>query len=280
MNDKAILENYINHWERILEQWTAATDSQPSHGCQDNPFLRALPGLLCPAYMPEPYWGSPLPDECTGRKASIVFANHNPVCGSRSTNPGHEEAVAWFRNHIAIKGYFSFAKEAPIFMEPAVLSSRGWSGFEDYGGRGWWKGRIKWAQYTAERFGIAEGAFRPFVMELCGWHSPSWPTNAYDRLAAMPDFDGLVRDPLVAAIAESETKIGLFVGKKYSEVFKKAGFKLERGKTIAPLSTDRFDVLSKNGMVAVVTFGARQHAPRKDPFWDQVCSVVRNIQTK
>lgn len=261
------IQRYVHHWEHVIAAWHLGHGEARWHGCEDEPFLRALGPVCfpCTCHMPEPYWGNP-------ENSSIVIVNHNPGCGGGPARQGHLDAVEWMESFTKTVGYHVFAKEFPIGLDKDSLKNKRWNAFSCYQGRKWWKRRVDWTKETARLLGIDDGNCLPFAMELCGWHSPRWPSSATETVLAMDRYNELVQDPLLAAMEASRTKAALCVGKRFSEVFEKARF--VPVPDIAPLPQERFRVFTKNGLVAVVTFGARQHVPEKNRYWNAVSEVI------
>lgn len=173
----AILDGYLDYWDKTIEKWFAGSCSDPHHGCGDDPFLPTLekltetvrntflanPGTASlseqerktkekalfavqPNLMPEPYWGDPA-------NCSIVIANLNPGGGEDpdETTPktrcekAHRDAIKWFMGEVKTSGYWNVAKRAPVFLSADELSKldatsdkSGWARFSCYNGWKWW----------------------------------------------------------------------------------------------------------------------------------------------
>ena len=169
-------------------------------------------------------------------------------------------------------GYSSFAKSLPVGNPPP--------GFAAYRGRGWWRDRIERTDCLANRFGCSSSEFRPFCMELCGWHSEDWVKgNPSARMSGNPQFERLVARPLVAAITLSKCKFGILVGAVYNDILRNAGFRIVQGPGVFPeTNTRRFTLWSNETAKVVVSPGQHQSFPASR-FYDLIVGLVRGETT-
>lgn len=227
--DDDVLNGYLDYWDKTIEKWLAGSSSDPLHGCGDDPFLRNVRRFVQPDLMPEPYWGDPT-------NCSIVIANLNPGRGNDfdRLHPGnaHEESVVWLEKLVREKkSYRAVAESFPLLLADDELEKELGPGekLHDYGGRHWWRyqsGRIQWAEYMWHRVAKEHKTpFRPFAMELCGWHSSGWnqgPSNAVAANGVL--FRKLVLRPLIEAVKRSDVRLGLCCGADWSRILRDKRF--------------------------------------------------------
>ena len=232
----AILDGYLGYWEATIQKWFAGAADNRFHGCSDDPFLREVEAFVQPNLMPEPYWGNPF--DC-----SIVIANLNPGGGDdfdrSQPRSAHERAVVWLENRIRdAQSYRSVACSFPLLRSETELDAQ--FGPEqllsDYGGRHWWRhqsGRIQWAEYMWHHAApTATRPFRPFAMELCGWHSSGWNDRASRAVLSAGETtrtNGMFRTrvllPLIEAVKKSDSHLGLCCGADWNWIFRTGCFR-------------------------------------------------------
>ena len=268
-NDRRILNRFMDDWDSIIRQWhegnrrnhQSETPFDPLCGCGDVAFVRDLFDIsererdFCfqPGLMPEPYWGNPL-------ESSIVIAHHNPGghvvpdwTRPRAEWSPHEKSLHWFMDRVSESKYSTFATPAPIpIFEPPT-------GFESYGGVKWWKPVANWAARVTQNLpGWRAGRF-PFGIELCGWHSKTWPSNRANSVMLDPrnrnHFLRFVVEPLESAIRQSDTKTCFALGDVYADLAIAAGFESVAGPGMVPGERKRsFQLFAKDGMRILATW--------------------------
>jgi hypothetical protein len=176
----------------------------------------SLGKLLCPAHLPEPYWGNPDKDKC-----SIVVVDYNPAGGTdmnphsyKGTINGSEFPPNTIINYVKKWGYSKFATEFPIWKKDLP---EGMKWLCSYGGRKWWLKKKKWIQHLVGQNSDVEEV-PPFAIELCGWHSPNWPDNT-DAFKNDTNLKNHVRDrfalPLLEAIDNSKSHLAICIGAQF-----------------------------------------------------------------
>lgn len=238
-----IKTNFIDYWDRVIRLWLDNPDWHAINATRKSnrgenfykdcdievnieedqePFFNNndIRGILCPAHMPEPYWGNP--DNC-----SIVIVNYNPGGGDdmgihtyKFTN-GNPNFLPFPPNtmidYVYKNSYSSLAKDFPIWKN--TLKNRKW--LSSYGGRDWWLQKKKWVQHlvdSVDKKEINVEGVPPFAIELCGWHSPNWPSgieNSSDNSLYESIKNHFVY-PLLYAIEKSNSNIAVCIGEQFN----------------------------------------------------------------
>ncbi len=189
----------INYWDNVIKLWLGPASkgsidaTRPLNGCsyykdlnievniecEQLPLFhhKSINSFLCPAHLPEPYWGDP--ENC-----SIVILNYNPGGGTgmdihayKFTN-GNPKFLPFPPNtmidYVYKHSYSCLAKDFPIW-KIKIPHGREW--LNSYAGRKWWLEKKNWVNHIvcAKSNGIDTETIPPFAMELCGWHSKNWP---------------------------------------------------------------------------------------------------------
>ena len=179
-----------------------------------------LRGLLCPAHMPEPYWGDP--ENC-----SIVIVDYNPGGGEDMSLHTYKGTIGngqyppnTMIKYVNDNSYSQLAKDFPIWKKE-LSKNKTWLG--SYGGRDkFWLKKKKWAQHLVNNC-VGEGIVDvekcpPFAIELCGWHSPNWPNNT-DVFKNDKDLRNTVSlrfvQPLLKAIENSKSQLAICIGAQF-----------------------------------------------------------------
>lgn len=240
-----IQKDFIDYWDEVIKIWlkgdkgvlqdalrgkdecyykdgrTSPLDvhleEEQSHWFKDE----SLRKLLCPIHMPEPYWGDP-------KECSIVIVDYNPAGGkdmSPHTYRGRGEPYPenTMIKYVLENKYSKLALDFPLLHTKADLEndSRWW--LRSYGGRIWWRSKIEWMLHLIQQVSEPpkewpKEVFRPFAIELCGWHSPNWPdnTNAIDNNG---DLEKTIRNrfvtPLLHSIDFSTSKLAVCIGAQF-----------------------------------------------------------------
>lgn len=227
---------FIDYWDKTIKKW-AENDNVPEDGkvwfddvypkfpegekvwFEVNPKLKNWVKL-----MPEPYWGNPT--EC-----SVVILNYNPASSvkidkSCDGHIGNKEDKTTSCGLMSEK-YSEIAKSFPILDKHLKCP------YKCFGGVRWWKGREKWIQQIIGIIKpeiLKEDNIKPFALEICGWHSPSWNYIKIDdkiKNYLKQHLEGVIDE----AINNSKVKIGLCIGQDFDKILKIFGFEEFKPKT-------------------------------------------------
>lgn len=243
-------KNFIEYWDKVIDIWLGKNQGGISvHADRKSdastpgkyPFYKdtrlyvdieigqypffyneKLRDLLCPAHMPEPYWGNPC--EC-----SIVIINYNPG-GGTDMNPhtykftnGAPHPTSFPPNtlieFVNRNCYSQLALDFPLWNSDAPNWIR------SYGGYGWWQQKKKWIGHLVKdsvntdiNTDINTEEVRPFAIELCGWHSKKWSQDVFKNID--PELQCSIKKhfilPLLKAIENSKTNIAVCIGAQFS----------------------------------------------------------------
>ena len=236
-NNNSITKSFIEYWDNVINIWLGQPvqdaidvkrplDPKKESYYKENFFVKieteqkpffnnhSLNKLLCPAHLPEPYWGDPDPDNC-----SIVVVDYNPAGGIdmnphtyKGTLGGYQFPPNTIIDFVKNNSYSELAKEFPIWKENL---KNGMEWLCSYGGRKWWLQKKEWIKHLVGE-DIDVEKIPPFAIELCGWHSPNWPdnTNAFEN-----DLKYTIKthfaQPLLAAIENSKSKLAVCIGAQF-----------------------------------------------------------------
>lgn len=191
---------------------------------------KGLGNKLYPAHMPEPYHGDPT-------QCSIVIVNYNPA-GGTDMNPhtyrGNNQLFPsnTIIDYVAKNSYSAFAKSFPIWQDTLP---KGMEWLCSYAGRRWWLEKKDWVnhlvnaklQMTQNGAQVEDNADKnrnkpkppfPFVIELCGWHSPNWG-DVSGAISKNQQPQNVIKthfvDPLLAAIESSTSKLAVCIGAQF-----------------------------------------------------------------
>lgn len=267
MKDFNLQEEFIGYWDKVINIWlnkpedgdaivedakrpidnnkecfykdnnlSVRIEKDQSWWFEDkNKKKTSLRKLLCPIHLPEPYWGDP--DDC-----SIVIVNYNPAGGEDINQHSYRgEGKPYPKNtmidYVFENDYSKLAKDFPILdsYEKLKGDKRFW--LRSYGGRDWWRGKIKWMRHLVldsneeidERRWPAvdekkkpyewpedKSIPRPFVIELCGWHSANWSSNNIREIGNDDNLKKSVHQhfviPLLQAIENSSSQMAVCIG--------------------------------------------------------------------
>lgn len=237
-NNDSITKSFIEYWDNVINIWLGQPvqdaidvkrplDSKKESYYKENFFVKieteqksffnnhSLNKLLCPAHLPEPYWGDP--DNC-----SIVVVDYNPAGGIdmnphtyKGTLGGNQFPPNTIIDFVKNNSYSELAKEFPIWKKDL---KNGMEWLCSYGGRKWWLQKKEWIKHLVEHLvrEVDVEKIPPFAVELCGWHSPNWPdnTNAFEN-----DLKDTIKthfaQPLLAAIENSKSKLAVCIGAQF-----------------------------------------------------------------
>ena len=174
-----------------------------------------LKKLLCPAHLPEPYWGNPYKDKC-----SIVVVDYNPAGGTdmnphsyKGTIDGKQFPSNTIIKYVKENRYSNFATNFPIWKKDLP---KGMEWLCSYGGRNWWLKKKEWIQHlVGDNIKVEE--VPPFAIELCGWHSPNWPdnTDAFQGEGLKETIKNRFALPLLEAIDNSKSHLAICIGAQF-----------------------------------------------------------------
>lgn len=235
-NNDSITKSFIEYWDNVINIWLGQPvqdtidvkrplDPEKESYYKENFFVKieteqkpffnnySLNKLLCPAHLPEPYWGDP--DNC-----SIVVVDYNPAGGIdmnphtyKGTLGGYQFPPNTIIDFVKNNSYSDLAKEFPIWKDTLPM---GMEWLCSYGGRKWWLQKKKWIQHLVGEVDVEENP--PFALELCGWHSPNWPDNT-KALKVEKNLKDTIKkhfaQPLLAAIENSTSKLAICIGAQF-----------------------------------------------------------------
>lgn len=202
----SITNNYIEYWDNLIKKWTVTGEIPKS----EQEWVRHFNEDLIDDLMPEPYWGNP--EEC-----SLAYIGYNPF-GEKNGDREHQCHRSNIDNKMTICGLLS-TKYSEIAKNFPQLEKYPACPFGCYEGTAWWKERNKWFK----RFNNSDK--KPFVMELCAWHSSNWKYIRNNQ-ALLKYVQKNIIPVLKEAISNSELKIGLSVGKEIGDIL----LNLDKGK--------------------------------------------------
>ena len=217
------IAEFINYWDGVIAQWLEDKTIEKDQA----PFFDGNKLALQRDYMPEPYWGNPC--EC-----SMVVVNYNPAGGD-----DHNPFTYWpcqdnpctLVNFVKKYSYSELALTFPLLSDN--LESVKVKGLEhdmrfllSYPGRKWWMRQNLWIERLTN-FSQKPTSKNPFVIELCGWHSEGWKGTV--ELLQEPSLKNSivahVINPMYDAIMQSDTRLGICIGKQFGEILSSvAGF--------------------------------------------------------
>lgn len=209
---------FCYYWDTVISNWFGGVF------CPDQQQYGKLLNL---DYLPEPYWGNP--DNC-----SFVIVNYNPGGGNNIDPHTYIKYASCSCNvptlikEVLTNSYSYVALPFPLLMDKNALHSKGWDWFDTYGGYRWWQQKKNWFNHlaTAANVPTIDQGLMPFAIELCPWHSPSWPgTGALLKSPLDKVIDKYVIAPILYAINKSSSKLAFFIGSGHIAVLNHWGFK-------------------------------------------------------
>ena len=151
-------------------------------------------------YMPEPFLGNP--ENCLA-----VMLNLNPADPMEKFC--YKDSYA---RQIISDGYSNRAKEFSIFEEGD-------------GGSKWWGQRIDWLNRIS---GNRDENLKPFVVEICPWHSKKWGRLDYENRKLVKTIKSNTLEPAFSAVHNAKIRnCVIAIGKDYCEVLSELGFEEE-----------------------------------------------------
>ena len=207
---------FLDYWDDVIRQWFDEHIEE-----RQQTFLNQKSLNLNSTHMPEPYWGNP-------HNCSIVIANYNPGGGAgrnRHTYRKCADCPESFINQVKKQGYSKVATKFPIIVN-AEEKDKTFSWWKEYEGRKWWLNKMKWLNEIGKDMpSYKESTKKPFAIEFCGWHSTNWPAKAclslYDNEEIRFVVDSCFVRPLVDAVKNSDTRLGLCIGSQFYYLFEK-----------------------------------------------------------
>ena len=263
---KQNMDWFLNYWDDVIRRWFDEEVESKQQLFLNEQWLN-----LNSRHMPEPYWGDP--ENC-----SIVIANYNPGGGADRDRHTYRDCAYChdsFINEVKKNGYQNIAKYFPIIDKPTNSYNplkEGICWMKEYGGRKWWLSKNAWLNDNiigALPNDKKPNHDKPFAIEFCGWHSVSWPPNACITLYKKNGFSPYVHQyfikPLVEAVHNSDTRLGVCVGAQFFHLFEemaKCGTScIQRIDTTNPLNKNKLNIhlFRINGENILVLWGQRRN---------------------
>lgn len=193
---------FYSEWDRIIREWYA---NKNALAC-----LMDKGHTLSMNHVPEPYYGDM--DNC-----SIVIINLNPGTGLLEQHWNNRNNPTMMVNEIKQTSYSGFSRSFPMLAG---------SGKGPAPSVKWWKRRKAWIDRILNSAQVDDRNM-PFAIELVPLHSKSFKvaqTDGYVKKMATnyPDLD--VIEAIEYAIAHSDAKMGLAVGRPIYDVLTQNGF--------------------------------------------------------
>lgn len=243
---------YINYWETVIRAWldNDICNSDLSNEITQVLLSPKLKDVLRWHHIPGPYMGNP-------KSCSIVILNYNPG-GRFDLDPMKcHRCLRCCRNYYSIinyvdrHGYFEFAKDFPYLnsnINDELKRSLD-------GGKEWWEKKKEWidnltckdrqvesTNVEGEKCKVKSSVKNtkyPFAMEVCGWHSAKWPSDALDKLdknnGLGKHIGETVVKPMIDVIKKNNT-FGVCVGKKLGDMLLNFSFENDTNNLIPYLS--------------------------------------------
>lgn len=267
------MPTFINYWDNVIHDWLRGSihHEQKHYG-----------KLLNPYYLPEPYWGDP--ENC-----SFVIVNYNPGGGNNMDPHTYLPcatpccSVQTLIKYVNLNSYSKIALQNPLLMTPCELAMNGWGWFASYGGYHWWQKKKDWFIHLANAASVPtiNDGLMPFALELCPWHSPSWPGVA--PLLNRP-LKAVIRQRVINvmhyAIYRSKGKFAICIGKDFTTILPK--FRFMPCSNIQPMpGVARYYQLFRHKVTdlpVLVTWanGSNRHPSSK--FYAAESTMIYNIQ--
>lgn len=224
--------DFIKEWDSIIQNWMKNKNVL----C---PFIGKSKDLS-KDHLPEPYYGDM--DNC-----SIVMINLNPGIGQDYQEWSNKDKPGTTVNEVKNNKYSVYANPFPlIFGGSSTPSSK------------WWKSRNDWMNRILSYMDI-ETNKKPFAIELCPLHSKQFtisnPTNYVNGIKSVnPKID--VVEAIKWAICNSESKIGLAIGKSIYQTLIYNGFKdITKGSCFPVIGIHReYHIIEKEGVQVLCTW--------------------------
>lgn len=214
------MEEFFKYWQGVFDYWVEHGKApQSEKELWDFDKVKLVEEL-----MPTPYFGDPA-------KCSVVLLNYNPNGGKPESKeeflkdtahhanldkPGYmsHHYARNYREMVASGGYVADDSD-PMYNTTGLHPK----------GKEWWGKRVKWLKE------LASSTKRPFVLELCGWHSKQWPAMSYkSKLSTLRErFASVIEE----AVKNSDLGIGICVGAKWGEILVGFGYKDVTGKVMS-----------------------------------------------
>lgn len=231
-------KDFVEYWDQVIRIWLEKDSNYYGESVSEKkpykylynkainiekdqlPWFKnhIISNYLHPIHMPEPYWGNP-------GNCSIVIVNFNPA-GGGDMNPhtylgclncqkcNSNDDINTIINYVKKNDYSSLALSFPIW-DDVLPKPMQW--LESYSGRSWWLKKKQWVNHLIE----GKSEKKPFVMELCGWHSLNWP-KIEEVISKDKDLvDTIIKHsitPMINAIKNSDMKLGVCIGKQFNDL--------------------------------------------------------------
>lgn len=212
------IDKYVEYWDCVIDEWLG------KNNCVNQEFQKEYNVWLngnCKISqddIPEPFWGYP-------EKGSVIIINYNPA-GGFDDNPMTTKSYATcskkrtFINYVYRHKYSDIAKSFPLIYNNS--SEEIHQSLNGYEGAVWWKKKQEWI----ESWTSVKGA-RPFVMELCGWHSKTWKDTKFEKVIKRPEALQHIQDSVVSPLIDAVNRSGnvaICIGKQFGMVLSELGF--------------------------------------------------------
>lgn len=230
---------YITYWDDVVRAWLDYDVQNKNLRKETEQVLwhPILSKVLRPQHVPGPYMGDPY-------NASVVILNYNPGGRDDYDYMKCHQCLRCDRNYYSIinyidrHGYSNFARSFPYLNEHIDDELK--KSLD--GGRKWWGKKKEWIDNLTSAY-CPEGPNDeketkarkkskiwkrlPFAMEVCGWHSKEWPSDALNDLDCNQGLgmhlDETVVQPMIDIIKNNNT-FGVCIGKKLGDMLLDFGF--------------------------------------------------------
>lgn len=276
------INDYIEYWDRVIDEWLGKKSPSVDYKKEYDVWLDGN-SKVSQEDMPEPYWGYP-------QKGSLVVLNYNPAggfegipmttksyanCSSRTT----------FINYVYRHCYSGIAKSFPLIYDDGNEEIN--KALDGYVGADWWRKKKEWMESWTKNDA------RPFVMELCGWHSKNWKDTKFEKVINKPEALQHIQDTVVAPLIHAVKRSGnmaVCIGKQFGMLLSKLGFcevtavlRLSTGEYVSdkgwqPCEKKRYyRVFTKDGIYVVNTWsvgGNRHPAKAYAAFEEELRKII------
>ena len=206
MKDQKIINDFLEYWDNILNQWiqTGTIPDSESHWKNEELVSPKFSKLILQRIMPGPYLGNPY-------NCSTVILSYNP--GSKpynlETKEGKEKYFEDEEHHSQISN--------PTKMAYKYAHNPRWRTADDAfqnlhpDGKKWWKKHLDWIKEI-----VPESSNNPFSIELCPWHSYKWQNLKYNK-KLLNTLSTRLSSVIEETIRKSDLGIGFCIGAQWGD---------------------------------------------------------------